>query len=209
MKQLLLDGGFAPGEQLTEIALSKKLGVSRGTVREASRMLLQDGLLVSKGVHVFVFEPTLQDVDDLYQCRENLESLAAKLAAELITKEKEESLLDIVAQTREALARGETEEVVRLNTSFHDTILQLSNNKQLIRFMDLIRSKTVYMRNSTVKSYFRDQCFVDEHGKIAVAIAGKDGIQAEQEMKNHIQNDLKAFHTLYKNKISQNEDEVL
>lgn len=198
IKVLLLENEFSPGERLTEQGLAKKLGVSRGPTREAIRMLLQDGLLFQKGVHIYVLDPTLEDVVDLYLCRERLEPLAAKLSTKKMSQEQKNKLIQTIEEAKEALENNDMGEVVQLNTKFHEIIVHSSNNHQLIQFMNLISAKTVYMRNSILRNYTRDDDFIQEHETIARAIVKNDEDQAECEMNQHIQNDLKAFYPLFK-----------
>jgi DNA-binding GntR family transcriptional regulator len=197
IKALILNNEFSPGERLTEMGLAKKLGVSRGPIREAIRMLLQDGLLLQKGVYISVLEPTLEDVIDLYLCRERLEPLATRLATQKISPKNKQSLLEIIGCTKRSLERNDIGKVVQLNTEFHRIIVNSSGNQQLIQFMNLIGAKTVYMRNSILKNYTRTSEFVEEHEGIARAICNNNGDQAELEMKRHIQSDLQAFYSLF------------
>lgn len=197
IKKLILENEFLPGERLTEIGLAKRLGVSRGPVREATRMLLQDGLVLQKGVHTYVLDPTFEDVVDLYNCRERLEPLAVQLSTEKMSQENKNKLIDIIDNTKMALKNNDMGEVVQLNTQFHESIVLSSNNKQLIQFMSLISAKTIYMRNSILRNYTRGKDFIEEHEKIARSILDNNAEKAEREMKQHIQNDLKAFYPLF------------
>ncbi|QQK74693.1 GntR family transcriptional regulator [Salicibibacter cibarius] len=197
IKNLLLANEFSSGEQLTEIGLARKLGVSRGPVREAIRMLLQDGLVIQKGVHIHVLDPTFKDVEDLYLCRKRLEPLAAGLATEKMLQDNKNRLIEIIEKTKHNLKMNELGTVVELNTKFHELIVHSSENQQLIQFMDLIAAKTVYMRNSILRNYTREAAFIEEHEKVAQAILNNNKDQAELEMTQHIQNDLEAFYPLF------------
>lgn len=197
IKELILENEFSPGERLTEIGLAKRLGVSRGPIREATRMLLQDGLILQKGVHTYVLDPTFEDVVDLYLCRERLEPLAVRLSTQKMSDENKDKLVEIIADTKNAMGNNDMGEVVQLNTQFHEAIVFSSNNKQLIQFMNLISAKTIYMRNSILRNYTRGKDFIEEHEEIANSILNNNVEQAEYEMKNHIQNDLKAFYPLF------------
>ena len=62
IQQAILRGDFAPGDALREADLSENLGVSRGTVREALRLLHQEGALVEVIPHrgAFVIQLTVE-----------------------------------------------------------------------------------------------------------------------------------------------------
>src|SRR6202158_4976239 len=81
LRQRILDGEFRPGAQLLELPLASSLGVSRNTMREAVRILSQEGLL-RRNLHrgVAVCQLSLRDVREIYQLRRMLE-LPAVLAA--------------------------------------------------------------------------------------------------------------------------------
>ncbi|WP_141554320.1 GntR family transcriptional regulator [Virgibacillus ndiopensis] len=206
IQNYLLESEFSPGERLTELGLADMLGVSRGPVREAVRLLIHDGLLVQKGVHIYVFDPTFDDVIDIYLCKEGLEPLAAKLAAQNMTQSDQGTLLDIINRTNKALAHDEKRDIVKFNTEFHDLIIQSSGNTQLIQFMNLIHAKNLYMRNNILSNYARRDNFFEEHVRIADAIVNGDGVQAESEMKQHIQNDINMIGTIFKSK--QKDDSI-
>lgn len=196
----LLENEFSPGERLTESGLANMLGVSRGPIREAIRMLIHDGLLCQKGVHIYVFDPTVDDVVDVYLCKERLEPLAAKLSAQNISKANKAALLEIINNTKMALEADQKREMVGFNTEFHDLIVHSSGNKQLIQFMNLIHAKNLYMRNNILSDYTRRDSFFEEHVRIADAIVNGNSDQAEFEMKQHVQNDINMLGTIFKSK---------
>ena len=83
LREAILKGELKPGERLMELQLAAKLGVSRTPIREAIRMLEQEGLAVTiprKGAEVA--KMTEKDMEDVLQIREALDELAAKIACE-------------------------------------------------------------------------------------------------------------------------------
>lgn len=88
LKTMIMERDFAPGERLVETKVAVQLGVSRGTVREAFQMSLKDGLLTRNNNVISVYNPTVQDIVDVYECRKSLESLAVKLATSHITDDQ-------------------------------------------------------------------------------------------------------------------------
>ena len=86
LKQMIFDGQFQPGERINETQLAKQFGVSRSPVREAMRLLEKDELLIAdhrSGYSVYTL--TERDVEELYQVRMALETLAVKLACKEAT----------------------------------------------------------------------------------------------------------------------------
>lgn len=196
----LLEGEYAPGERIVETKLADKFGVSRAPVREAIRMVIKDGLIVQNGNFLYVYQTTIQDIINVYQCRSSLESLAARLAAKHITNDQLQHLSNNIIETRAALKDKAVNEVVRLNTEFHDLIVLGSQNEQLVQLMGGIRKKVLYMRNSVFRHFYRKDQYLDEHELIYKAIEQKNEQKAEEEMKIHINNDLLALKSLYSEK---------
>ncbi|OMP66466.1 hypothetical protein BTO28_12255 [Domibacillus epiphyticus] len=196
----LLEGQYQPGERLIETKMAETFGVSRGTIREAIRMLIKDGLLIQNESVIHIFKPTLQDVIDLYQCRERLESLAAKFAAKNMNQSLETQIKEVLTESKKALLDKNPSTVVELNTQFHELIINASQNNQLIGLLETIRTKSLYMRNNILRDYYissNRKSYIDEHERIFNAIVEEDPYKAEKEMSNHIKNDLHAFYKLF------------
>ena len=197
IKDHITQGEFSPGERITESGLSKDLGVSRGTIRETIKMLIQDGLIIHEGGCLRIFLPTLTMATDLYLCRERLESLAAKLATRNITDEEKRKLESILRKADKALSEGNIIELGRLNTSFHQLIVTCSRNNELLQLINVIRAKVAFIRNSLHRNYVRGDSHIQEHKDIAQAIFNNDEHKAEELMSYHIKKDLEAIHVLF------------
>lgn len=78
LRRLILDADLAPGSEISQIALSRQLNCSRTPLREALRLLEQEGLVVSEGAYrlIRVSSLTMSDLDDLYALRVMGEGLA-------------------------------------------------------------------------------------------------------------------------------------
>ena len=102
LKENIIYGNIKPGDRLIEEKISEELQVSRSPIREAVRMLEKDGLLsVNKSGGVTVVEPTIEDYRNLYECRVEIESLAAYYAAERRSSEKLEEIKSYLIQMDE------------------------------------------------------------------------------------------------------------
>ncbi|WP_134702259.1 GntR family transcriptional regulator [Ammoniphilus sp. YIM 78166] len=200
---MLLDGEFEPGERLVETRLADQLNVSRGPIREAIRMLIKDGLLVQQGNTVIAYRATLEDIIGVYQCRSSLESLAARLSVHHMTEEKITYLTTNISNTRIAVLDQKVQDIVRLNTEFHDCIIECSHNDSLIQLMKGIRMKIYYMRNNMFRNFYRDDEYLAEHQSILDAIQERSEVKAEEMMKVHINNDLQAMTELFNQKLNK------
>ena len=77
------DGGaLEPGSRLSEQGLAASLGVSRGPLREAIQRVGAEGLIeFQRNRGAFVREIALEDIEDMYEARVIIESMAARRAA--------------------------------------------------------------------------------------------------------------------------------
>ena len=84
IERLIHSGDLAPGDKLTEMALAERLGVSRGPVREAFRVLEEAGLVqLEKNRGVFVREVSLHEALEIFDMRAMMEAhVGATLAAQ-------------------------------------------------------------------------------------------------------------------------------
>ncbi|NUR88746.1 MAG: GntR family transcriptional regulator [Nonomuraea sp.] len=125
-------GLIRPGDRLYEYRLAEELGVSRIPVREAIRMLESEGLVVvqpHKGVLVRALGP--DDVENLFDVREAMEVLAARLAARRVSEADVTRLRGLLAQGRRALEEGDLEQVDATNTDFHESLIRVAGNPLL------------------------------------------------------------------------------
>ena len=67
LEQMILSGRLAPGEKLTELTIAAKLGISRGPLREAFRMLEEAGLVrITKNRGVFVRDIPVEEAIEIF-----------------------------------------------------------------------------------------------------------------------------------------------
>jgi len=195
VKEKILKGEYEPSERLVESKLAEQLGVSRGTVREALRMLTKDELLEQKESSLYVYNPSPDDILDIYECRRSLESLSVKLAAKNITDELLQELEQIILDSKEALAQNDTEKHTFLNQQFHDTIALSSKNKQLVQLFEVINAKVLYIRNCILKEHFYSlSVLINDHEQIYLALKDRDANKAEFAMNEHIE---RSFNVVY------------
>lgn len=203
LRESILTGKFRPGERLLELKLSQELGVSRSPVREALRMLEQDGLVLTLDYGTVVNPMDVKDIEEIYQCRIATEPYAGYLAAMKITDEEIKELEQLAKDSETAYKKGESETVVELNTAFHDLIVRTSGNRQLSEIVDRIRSLNILARNTELKEYSRPGDYLDEHMGIVNAMKSRDPQIVENVLRKHIENDWK-YYLKYYQSVSDN-----
>src|SRR6188768_4343153 len=86
LERMILSGELPPGEKLTEVALAARLGVSRGPLREAFRMLEEAGLVRSeKNRGVFVRDIPIEEAVEIFDLRAAMDELVGRKLAKDIT----------------------------------------------------------------------------------------------------------------------------
>ena len=112
-----------PGERLNEVELARQLGASRTPLREALNRLVSEGFLrfeSGRGFFCRDFRP--QDIFNLYQIREALESFAVRVACESATAEQIAGLEDFLDRTGPDEGGRGSAELVALDEEFHETL---------------------------------------------------------------------------------------
>ena len=126
----LTRGAFEPGQRLSESALCERLNVSRNTLREAFRMLTKDGLLThAPNRGVFVAEPSMASIIDIYRVRQMLECHALSQAyPRHPAKARMQQAVDQAMAARDA---GDWVAVGSSNMDFHQAIVALADSERL------------------------------------------------------------------------------
>ena len=189
LRKAILRGELKPGERLMEIALANRLGVSRTPVREAIRMLEQEGLVIMiprKGAQVA--QITMKDLNDVLEVRLGLEELAMQFACKRITQEE----IGEMKQALEEIERlQEAEDVTALaeaDVAFHDIIYKATDNKRLNQIINNVREQMYSYRVEYLKDSSTRGTLLKEHREIYEAVAGRDEERAKACIRCHIMN---------------------
>lgn len=192
IKERIWHGEYKPGDRLYEAQLAKQFEISRSPVREAIRTLINEGLLVmDEKSQITVYEPSLQDVRDIYGCRIALESSAVALAAERATETQIAELEKVLAHTEAALNKNHKEDIVKWNSIFHEQIILISGNVRLKKLVDELHSLTYYYRLLNIEGDDRGHTILKGHKSILKAIKERDPETASKSLIEHTKEDLK------------------
>ena len=128
-------GKLKSGEKITEIALSKRLGISRTPIREAFYKLEAEGFLTIKprqGVKVAEFNT--DDIINYYEVRKVLEGYAARQAATLITANEINQLKRLNRRylRMSKSGRRQTMALINAHDNFHIHIVKFGNNPRML-----------------------------------------------------------------------------
>jgi len=187
IERMILDGEIGPGSKLTEAWLSERLGVSRGPIREAFRMLEESGLVrQEKNRGVFVRDIPLEEALEIYDLRAAMDELVGRRLAETITPEQLKTARAIVERMDVAARAGDSDAYHLLNLDFHDALVGFTGNRKLAAvYRRLVKELALFRRRN-----LRDQQLLPhsaaEHRGILKAIASGDPEQAGRTMFDHV-----------------------
>jgi DNA-binding GntR family transcriptional regulator len=184
LRTRIFEGHYPPGSRLIERDLAAEFAVSRLPVREALRMLRQEGLVQDRqprGMIVGRLSP--KDVRDLFEVRSALEVLASGLAAERASADDLRGLEDLLARASAALDRGALLEGHRINSEFHDQITRISDNQVLRTALEPLQGRMhwLYRQVADLGELIR------EHRELLAAIASGDPERAAAQSARHIE----------------------
>ena len=188
LEEEILAGELEKGDSLTEIALSKRLGVSRTPIRGALHRLKEDGLVeIAPNKGAVVLGVDKDDLIDIYKVRNRLEGLASASAAKSISKENLEKLRESVELSEFYISRGDTEKVKELDTAFHQMIYKSSGNRQLESILTELHRKIKTYRKLSLSVSGRIEKSIAEHREILRAIENGDAELADALTSRHIE----------------------
>ena len=187
IRENILSGKYAQGEELKEKTIGEELGVSRTPVREALRQLELEGLvsiIPNKGAYVVGISK--KDMQDIYEIRCRLEGLCARWAAEYITKEQLDELEEIVFRAEFHAKKGNAEQLVELDNQFHETLYKAAGSKELQRVLSDFHHYLQRVRKITLMDTNRAAESNNEHMMIVDALKEHDADKAEKLASRHI-----------------------
>ena len=190
LRQKILDGEFAPGENVQESRTAEMLRVSRTPVREALMQLEREGLLVARGFERAVTNPTREEFVDLYICRAALERIVAERAARLATRSEIEVMAAAIDEAAAASVAGDHAGVLTANTRFHDQMIESARMPPLSQLMNTIRGQILVVRRHLLSDAAIEAAICDEHTTLLEAIQEGNAVEAQRRMERHMDNDI-------------------
>lgn len=170
MKEEIESGHVKMGEQLPEMSLVKKIGVSRTPIREAMRVLEQEGyikIISNKGA--FVSEISVEDIKEIYEIRKLLEPFAALSAAvrisdgDIASMENEWKALN---RTFKRTGKTDLSKVAALDIKLHITIANNAANRRIGAIISSYHVQIKRFQRLSVQSLDDTQNSIDQHLRI-------------------------------------------
>ncbi|MCR4674862.1 MAG: GntR family transcriptional regulator [Lachnospiraceae bacterium] len=197
LRDSILKGELEPGERLMEIHLANKLGVSRTPIREAIRMLEQEGLAVTiprKGAQVA--KMTEKDLQDVLEIRDALDELAALNACRNMTSEYLSELRSSMVTFKNAADRGNVREIVEADEQFHNVIYRAADNPKLMVIVQNLKEQMYRYRYEYVKDNANYAQILQEHAEIIAGLEKRDQEYVREIMHAHLENQVEAVRSV-------------
>lgn len=200
IEERILNGELRPGERLTEQAMCDILEVSRSPLREAFRILENQGFLENKARKgVFVAKLNRKDAIDIYVIRANLESLATFLAVKKEEPKLAKELRALHEKMKSSAAAKNFDEYRRLNAQFHKTLISACGNNILAEMLERFDKQTMRYRLRILGSESRVKASLENHEVLIRSIEEGDAVAAEKVRKEAILNNIALIEQTFDN----------
>jgi len=185
LRRMAMTFRFLPGERLNEAILAKELGVSRTPLREALNRLSAEGFLTFSANNGF-FRKTIdvKEIFDLYEFRRCLELAAVKLSIERATDEKVREIEAFVTESALDVAGRTVDDFVTLDEHFHEMLIQLTGNQQMLDALKRINERIQFVRWLDMTE--RRPETQSQHKLIVDALRKRDREEMERLISEHI-----------------------
>ena len=189
LRDLIIDGELVPGEKVPEKDLCARFGVSRTPLREALKVLANEGLVtLTPNRGATVSELTIEDLEETFPVMGALEALSGEMAALRIT----DGEIAAIRKLHEAMVahhqRGELAPYFKLNQKIHEAILEAAGNPTLAGLHRSLAGRVRRARYVANMSAERWAKAVAEHEEILAALEARAPEGLGIILKRHLAN---------------------
>jgi DNA-binding GntR family transcriptional regulator len=188
IRDLFTNGArYNPGEKINVEELSRELGVSRTPLWGAINRLEAEGIveIVPRlGVYLIDYDP--DRVLEIYEAREALEGMVARIAAEKIADRQLATLKANIAEQRQCLSKGDIESYHVLALEFHEQISRVAQNRTLdcLLMSILAQIRAMRVQRNYIPTHLPQSC--DDHEELLKALRQHNPDLAERVARAHI-----------------------
>lgn len=185
LREAILSGQFKPGDRLPEPQLAEMFGVSRNPIREALKVLSNEGLVEispRKGARVPLMSS--DELNEIIELRAELEGISARNAARHLRDESRRALQALLDEGHGAARRGDIAELQIVNDRFHAQLGEAAHNRYLAEFMRSLRDRTYWLFSTQAATRAVDSW--GEHSRILEAVVKGDADLAAHLAMTHV-----------------------
>lgn len=188
IRVMILNHQLKPGDKIDESALCQQFDVSRTPLREALKVLSNEGLielLNHRGARVALTRP--EEVRQLFPIIGALEALAGELACANVTENDVSYLQSLHDDMVECFRQKDQAGYAELNREIHLGLFQLADNPALTALYQQLTTRTHAVRHVARKSQTDWQAAIDDHEMMLIALRHRDGEALARIMRRHLQ----------------------
>jgi len=187
LKEEILTAERAPGETVAEPELARRYGVSKTPIREALRLLLQDGWVTALPRKGYLIRPlALEDVREVFALRQMLEP---ELAAETARRRTDEQLRRLSALVEhQAESTNQLAEALLAARQFHMLIAEAAGNSRAVRMLEALLDEVrrLHYLMPQLENHITSTDEVDAHRDLVEALVRRDADEAADRMRAHL-----------------------
>jgi DNA-binding GntR family transcriptional regulator len=189
MKGKIINGEYAPGFPLSEIPLSIEYGTKRTRIRQILQRLERESLVeIFPHRGAFVKPITSKDLQEIFEMREAIESMAARLCARRRDDQALRQICDLFEKYRKPPTDGYLKEKIEMGDRLHQFIMENSKNGRIVDTMQHLKLQIMRVWEVGIRIPDRINSAFREHLEILSAVMERDEALAERKMKEHISN---------------------
>jgi DNA-binding GntR family transcriptional regulator len=197
LRQAIISAELRPGQRVIQEDLAERIGVSVAPVREALRVLEQEGQLTYRPRRgYFVTELRVEDLEEIYGLRQVLEERAVRHALPGIDDDALDRMVLAAKDCVEAAEHGDVARGLAANRRFHFAIFESPDRPHALRLIRLLWDSTEAYRAMYYNSPAERRASVDAHDRILEALHARDADLLVTELDAHRQRALDMLRAL-------------
>jgi len=188
LRSAILNRELVPGSKVSVRPISEALGLSPTPIKEALLALEREGLvtaITNRGYYVPTFGAI--DVPEIYELREALESLSARLAVRRGDPALAVKLNALLKEQRSCARHEDLEHYGDLDLEFHRALWEASGNRRLVQAAETLAGQLRLLISTSAMVPGRLDSSLAEHGEIIDSIKEGSEARAARAMSKHVQ----------------------
>jgi DNA-binding GntR family transcriptional regulator len=185
LRHQITGGFYQPGSRVSDARVASVLDIGRTAVREAIQRLNKEGLItviLNRGSFVVELDP--DEVGELFELREALETHAVRLAALRASPERLHSLQEMLVVSRLAVVKHGGQYPAQLD--FHERVVGLCGNQEIIRECREVSNRIRVARLRSGSRPARADEALEEHQLVVTALSERNPVKAADAMRDHL-----------------------
>jgi len=184
----IINGHLKPSQKITEAWLAQSMGISRAPVREAFKRLFEDRLVVLvPRSGCYIAKLSLEEIEEIYEIRKRLESMALEYAINKIDKKEIVSLYKRFIRCQKNWSINLAHREIELDSEFHTLVAKSSGCTNLQEMLGKLRVRVQMFRVMQADYQGRALIALQEHIDIIKAILEGDKTRAIESLVSHIE----------------------